>query len=56
MRSFRSLSAQTGMMGWLWLSAVVIVMDQLAKWQAEANLELGATCGCFSAFEYDPIV
>ncbi|MDD5391931.1 MAG: signal peptidase II [Thiothrix sp.] len=41
MRSFRSLSAQTGMIGWLWMSAVVIVMDQLAKWQAEANLELG---------------
>lgn len=40
MRSFRSLSADTGMLGWLWLSAVVIAVDQLTKWMAEANLEL----------------
>lgn len=40
MRSFRSLSADTGMLGWLWLSAVVIVIDQLSKWMAEASLEL----------------
>jgi len=38
MRSFRSLSSQTGMLGWLWLSAVVIILDQLAKWMAEASL------------------
>jgi signal peptidase II len=41
MRSFRSLSAQTGMIGWLWLSAVVIFADQFSKWMAEASLELG---------------
>lgn len=41
MRSFRSLSEQTGMIGWLWLSAVVIAVDQLTKWMAEANLEPG---------------
>lgn len=39
MRSFRSLSADVGMLGWLWLSAVVIVGDQLSKWWAEASLE-----------------
>ncbi len=41
MRSFRSLSADTGMLAWLWLSAVVIAVDQLTKWMAEANLEPG---------------
>ncbi len=43
MRSFRSLSesAQNGMLAWLWLSAVVIALDQLTKWMAEANLEFG---------------
>ncbi|HRJ51474.1 MAG TPA: signal peptidase II [Candidatus Thiothrix moscowensis] len=40
MRSFRSLSADTGMLAWLWLSAVVIFFDQWTKWWAEANLEL----------------
>ncbi len=41
MHNFRSLSEQTGMMGWLWLSAVVIAIDQLTKWMAEASLTLG---------------
>lgn len=41
MRSFRSLSADTGMLSWLWLSAVVIAVDQLTKWMAEANLDMG---------------
>ncbi len=41
MRSFRSLSADTGMLGWLWLAAVVVAVDQLTKWMAEANLEMG---------------
>lgn len=47
MRSFRSLSAQTGMIGWLWLSAVVIAIDQLTKWMAEANLEPGQSFAVF---------
>ncbi len=34
-------SSQTGMIGWLWLSAVVIALDQLTKWMAEANLDFG---------------
>ena len=34
-------SRQTGMIGWLWLSAVVIALDQLTKWMAEANLDFG---------------
>ncbi len=38
MRSFRSLSADTGMLGWLWVSAVVIFLDQLTKWMAESSL------------------
>lgn len=29
------------MLGWLWLSAVVVILDQLTKWMAEANLEIG---------------
>lgn len=48
MRSFRSLSEQTGMIGWLWLSAVVIAVDQLTKWMAEANLEPGQPVGIMS--------
>lgn len=42
MRSFRSLSqaSERGMLAWLWLSAVVIALDQLTKWMAEAYLEL----------------
>jgi signal peptidase II len=47
MRSFRSLSADTGMLGWLWLSAVVIAVDQLTKWMAEANLEPGQSFAVF---------
>lgn len=39
MRSFRSLSGDTGMLGWLWVSALVIMLDQLTKWMAEASLE-----------------
>lgn len=38
MRSFRSLSADTGMLGWLWVSAVVIFLDQFTKWMAESSL------------------
>ena len=34
-------SSQTGMISWLWLSAVVIALDQLTKWMAEANLDFG---------------
>ncbi|WMP18965.1 signal peptidase II [Thiothrix lacustris] len=41
MRSFRSLSSDVGMLGWMWVSAVVIAIDQLTKWMAEANLEPG---------------
>lgn len=41
MRSFRSLSDDVGMLGWLWLSAVVIAIDQLTKWMAEDALTLG---------------
>lgn len=40
MRSFRSLSDEAGMLGWLWLSGVVIALDQLTKWMAEGSLEL----------------
>jgi signal peptidase II len=29
------------MLGWLWVSAVVIALDQLTKWMAEASLEPG---------------
>ena len=52
MRSFRSLSesAQHGMLGWLWLSAVVIAVDQLTKWMAEANLEFGVPVEVFPHF------
>lgn len=48
MRSFRSLSGQIGMTGWLWLSAVVIILDQLSKWMAEAYLEPGQPMAVFS--------
>ena len=41
MLNHRFLSLQAGMTSWLWLSAVVIALDQLTKWMAEANLELG---------------
>ncbi len=41
MRSFRSLSSDVGMLSWLWISAVVIAIDQLTKWMAEASLEPG---------------
>ena len=44
MRSFRSLSRMDegkGMLAWLWIAAVVIVVDQLSKWLAEASLEMG---------------
>lgn len=44
MRSFRSLSRideQRGMLSWLWIAAVVVAIDQLTKWMAEANLEFG---------------
>ena len=44
MRSFRSLSGlneQRGMLSWLWIAAVVVAIDQLTKWMAEANLEFG---------------
>lgn len=44
MRSFRSLSRideRRGMLSWLWVSAVVVAIDQLTKWMAEANLEFG---------------
>lgn len=50
MRSFRSLSDQTGMLGWLWLSALVIVLDQLSKWAAEADLEFGVPVAVFPHF------
>jgi signal peptidase II len=35
------------MASWLWLSAVVIAIDQLAKWQAEANLDPGQSVAVF---------
>ena len=44
MRSFRSLSRideRRGMLSWLWVAAVVVAIDQLTKWMAEANLEHG---------------
>jgi len=28
-----------GMLVWVWVSAVVVALDQLSKWMAEANLE-----------------
>ncbi len=40
MRSFRSLSDEVGMLGWLWLSGAIIALDQLSKWMAEGSLEL----------------
>lgn len=47
MHSFRSLSEQTGMLVWLWLSGAVIAVDQLAKWMAEASLTLGQPWAVF---------
>ncbi|SEA17913.1 signal peptidase II [Thiothrix caldifontis] len=47
MRSFRSLSADTGMLGWLWLSAALVFIDQWTKWMAEANLEPGESFAVF---------
>lgn len=41
MRNVKLLSSQVGMISWLWLSAVVIAVDQLTKWMAEANLDFG---------------
>ncbi len=29
-----------GMLRWLWVSAVIVALDQLTKWMAEANLEM----------------
>jgi signal peptidase II len=40
MRSFRSLSSEVGMLGWLWLSGAIIALDQLSKWMAAGSLEL----------------
>lgn len=31
----------SGALKWLWVSFVVIFLDQITKWMAEANLELG---------------
>ena len=47
MRSFRSLSGDTGMLGWLWVTALVIVLDQLTKWMAEAYLEFAQPVAIF---------
>jgi signal peptidase II len=47
MRSFRSLSGDTGMLSWLWVSALVIVLDQLTKWMAESYLEFGQPVAIF---------
>lgn len=47
MHSFQSLSERSGMLGWLWLSAVIIAIDQLSKWMAEASLELGQAVSVF---------
>ncbi len=44
MLSLRSLSrtdAEKGMLSWLWIAAVVVAVDQLTKWMAEASLEFG---------------
>lgn len=50
MRSFRSLSGDTGMLGWLWVTALVIVLDQLTKWMAEAYLEFAQPVAIFPHF------
>lgn len=47
MRSFRSLSGDTGMLGWLWVTALVIVLDQLTKWMAEAYLDFAQPVAIF---------
>ena len=47
MRSFRSLSGDVGMLGWLWVTALVIVLDQLTKWMAEAYLEFAQPVAIF---------
>lgn len=43
MLNTRSLSERSsfGMLHWLWLSAVIIAVDQLTKWMAESNLVEG---------------
>lgn len=51
MRSFRSLSTRkegVGMLSWLWISGVVIAIDQLTKWMAEASLEVGVPVAVMS--------
>lgn len=53
MRSFRSLSRADegrGMLSWLWIAAVVVAIDQLTKWMAEANLEQGVPHQVFPHF------
>ncbi len=50
MRSFRSLSRmdeERGMLAWIWIAAVVVALDQLTKWMAEANLEFGVPVAVF---------
>ncbi|WP_228292407.1 hypothetical protein [Candidatus Thiothrix anitrata] len=53
MRSFRSLSGDTGMLGWLWVTALVIVLDQLTKWMAEVVSGIRAACGYIAASQHD---
>ncbi len=47
MLSVRTWEEPAGMTRWLWLSGVVIAVDQLSKWMAEASLTLGQPVAVF---------
>lgn len=40
-------SQPRGMLSWLWIAAVVVAVDQLTKWMAEASLEPGLPYAVF---------